>query len=398
MLARHEGLVVLIAGTIPGELVAARVERVERSLAYAETAEVLEPHPARRQTDVDPRCGGLVYAHIGYEEQRRLKAEVIADALGRVGRMTEVPAIEVAASPEQGYRMRARLHLRRGRVGFFREGTHDICDAAIGGQLLPDAVRAAELLARDLAGAGLRGDADIELSENVAADERALHVELEADAELSSPQALRSLPGVTGLTWSYAQSRRDERVFGQPHVTDVLGGVRLRRHARAFFQGNRYLLEELTRTVTAACLPGTVLDLYAGVGLFGVCLAAAGQYTVTAVEGHGASVVDLRANAQPYGEASTVAHEPVEYYVARQPATPPGTIILDPPRTGMTKDAAAGAVALGASRIVFVSCDVATFARDVRRLLDAGYRLVSIRGFDLFPGTAHVEAVGVLER
>ncbi|MCX6551077.1 MAG: TRAM domain-containing protein [Acidobacteria bacterium] len=398
MLARHDGLIVLVSGAIPGEPVRARIERVERSLAYAEVVDVVHAHPARRPVEIDPRCGGLVYAHIGYDEQVRLKGEVIRDALARLGRVPASDPIPVTPSPERGYRMRARLHVRGGLVGFFLEGTHTLCDAGLTGQLLPDAVRAVHLVAGDLDAAGLSGDADIELAENRAGDERALHIEISPDASLAAPQALRPVPGVTGLSWSQADARREQRVFGEPFVTDTLGSVGLRRHARAFFQGNRFLLEILTQTVIEACPDGPVVDLYAGVGLFGVCLASTGRHTVVAVEGHAASVADLRENARPHGNAVTVVHEPVERFVARAMPGGPFTLVLDPPRSGMTKEAATGAVRLGASRVVFVSCDVATFARDVRRFVDAGYRLESVRGFDLFPTTAHVEAVGILTR
>jgi len=170
MVARHDGLVLLVAGAIPGEAARVRIERVEKSLAYAAVVEPLVAHPARRPVEIDPRCGGTVYAHIRYDQQVRLKGEVIRDALVRLGRLPTPDAIEVAPSPEDGYRMRARLHVRDGRVGYFLEGTHQICDAALTRQLLPETVRAAQLLAGDLTAAGLGGDVDMELSENRAGD------------------------------------------------------------------------------------------------------------------------------------------------------------------------------------------------------------------------------------
>jgi 23S rRNA (uracil1939-C5)-methyltransferase len=396
MLARHDGLVVLVAGAIPGERARARVERVERSLAFARVVEVVEPHPSRRPVEGDPRCGGSVLAHIAYDEQRRLKGEVIRDALARVGRIPIEGPVTVEASPETGYRMRARLHLRSGRAGFFLEGSHQICDAGMTRQLLPQSVRAVGELAERLTGAGFTADADVELSENRTGDQRAMHIELvgqSAPGPIPEPGAIE---GVTGLSWSAAGSAPARLVFGQPHVEDVILGVRLRRHARAFFQANRYLLDELVTAVVAACEPGPVVDLYAGVGLFGLCLAATGRHQVTVVEGHEASAADLDVNAVPLGDAVRVERSSVERFVARRHARKRFTLVLDPPRTGMTRDAAAGAIAMKASRIVFVSCDVATLARDLRKFLDAGYRLDAVRGFDLFPNTAHVEALALL--
>jgi 23S rRNA (uracil1939-C5)-methyltransferase len=396
MLARHEGMVVLVAGAIPGERVRARVERVERSLAFARVVDVVEPHPARRAVDGDPRCGGSVLAHIAYEDQCRLKGEVIRDALARVGRIPIEGPIAVVPSPETGYRMRARLHLRAGRAGFFLEGTHQLCDAGLTRQLLPESVGAVGELAGRLAAAGFAADADIELSENRAGDQRAMHIEMVGARTHASVPALDPVDGVTGLTWSAAGGAPARGVFGQPYVEDVVHGVRLRRHTRAFFQGNRYLLDGLVSAVEAACVPGPVVDLYAGVGLFGLCLAARGGHQVVAVEGHDASAADLEVNAGPLGDAVRVERTSVERFVARRHARTPFTLVLDPPRTGMTREAAAGAIAMKALRVVFVSCDVATLARDLRKFLDAGYRLDSVQGFDLFPNTAHVETLALL--
>lgn len=396
MLARHEGMVVLVAGAIPGEMVRARVERVERSLAFARVEEVVVPHPARRPVDGDPRCGGSVLAHIEYEEQCRLKGEIIRDALARVGRIPIEGPVAVARSKEAGYRMRARLHLRGGRAGFFLEGTHQVCDAAVTKQLLPETVRAVGALVDSLAASGHGADADIEVSENRAGDQRAMHVDVVGGVPQTTVPCIDAVEGVTGLTWSAGENGPARGVFGQPCVEDVVRGVRLRRQARAFFQGNRYLLDDLVGAVMDACPPGPVVDLYAGVGLFGLCLAAGGRHQVVAVEGHAASAADLEANAAPLGEAVVIERTSVERFVARRRSRRLVTLVLDPPRTGMTREAAAGAIAMRAAHVVFVSCDVATLARDLRKFLDAGYRLDAVRGFDLFPNTAHVETLAQL--
>src|SRR5690242_6766856 len=125
MLARHDGQIVLVSGAIPGERVRARVEDVGRSMAFASVIDILEPVSARRRPDGDPLCGGNVYAHIAYDTQVEIKREVLRDALRHGGRIEWDAELPVAASPDRGYRMRARLHVRRGHAGFFREGTHD---------------------------------------------------------------------------------------------------------------------------------------------------------------------------------------------------------------------------------------------------------------------------------
>lgn len=404
MLARHEGMVVLVAGAIPGERVRVRIERAERSLAFASVSEVLDAHPARREPGYDPRCGGAAYAHIAYPHQLLLKGQVVEDALSRMAHVAPPQDVAVAGSPERGYRMRARLHVRHGCAGFFLEGTHRLCDAMGTGQLIDSAGPALRGVVDELRRAGLRGDADIELSENIPGDQRALHVELERGTAREGEADWSVIPGLTGLSWSERGSPRSRILCGEATVVDWVddggaldgrGLVRLQRHARAFFQANRFLLPDLVRRVGACCLDGPVLDLYAGVGLFGVTLAASGR-RVTAVEGHRASAADLRANAVPYGDAIEIHEAPVEAFLGGGTAGRPRTVIVDPPRTGMTRDAVSGVIGLQAERLVFVSCDVATFGRDVRRFMDAGYTLEHVEGFDLFPNTAHVEVLGVL--
>jgi tRNA/tmRNA/rRNA uracil-C5-methylase (TrmA/RlmC/RlmD family) len=174
--------------------------------------------------------------------------------------------------------------------------------------------------------------------------------------------------------------------------------VSLRRHVGGFFQGNRFLLQPLVETVLTLIGHGDLIDLYAGVGLFGVAFAATGRGTVVAVEGDRQAAEDLAANAAPFGDAVRVVSSPVEHYLLRSPRAGAATILVDPPRTGMSKEAAQMVVAAAARRVVYVSCDVATLARDVRRFVDAGYRLAHLEAFDLFPNTAHVECIAVLER
>src|SRR5205823_993478 len=129
--------IVLVSGAIPGERVTAVVERIGKGVVYADTVSVEEASPKRRGVTADPLCGGCLYAHVSYDHQQEIKAAVIADAFKRIAHFDTPAVIRVAPSPEDAYRMRARLHVRGGRVGFFREGTHQICDARQTRQLLP---------------------------------------------------------------------------------------------------------------------------------------------------------------------------------------------------------------------------------------------------------------------
>ncbi len=390
MIARHEGAIVFVADAIPGEVVDAEVEKVQRGTGWAITRAVLEPSPDRVGGAPDGACGGSVFAHIAYERQRVIKREIIEDAFRRLGRITLDAPIDVAGSPVDGYRMRARLHVRNGRIGFFREGTHSLCDAGPTRQLRADAVEALASLQHALASLARPTVSEIELSENVEATGRALHLELLPNADPSRLGSLTRVAGVTGATCAPVDQPRTTELWGSPYVTDTVGGATLSRHSRSFFQGNRFLLAPLVTQVLAGIERSPVIDLYAGVGLFSVAASAAGHGPVVAVEGDRFSAADLADNAE--GHDVEVHTGAVEAFLAHGRATP-GTVIVDPPRTGMSKEATAGVIKLGPPRLVYVSCDVATLARDARLLLDAGYRIVSAQAFDLFPNTAHVETV-----
>jgi len=392
MLARHQGQVVLVWGAVPGERVKARVERPGKGVLYAETVEVLDASPDR--VDVGPadwRCGGNVFAHVAYDRQLQLKGEILRDALGRIGRLPLTSTPRVIGSPQQGYRMRARLHARGDRLGFYREGTHDLCAPGPTGQLLPTTIAWIESAQAVLREGRLDGVLALEIAENIPADERATHVELREGVDPRPYEVL---------------------VTERTSVTDVLHAregdsstaLRLRRDVRAFFQGNRYLLERLVHHVLALVPPGPVVDLYAGVGLFGLSLAAAGAEHVTLVEGDPISGADLAGNAEPFRDRVRVERRSVEAFLAGPLRADPSargtrpTYVVDPPRTGMSRDAMREIIRARPARLVYVSCDVATLARDTRLLLDADYSLDQLTGIDLFPNTAHVESVATFAR
>jgi len=411
MIARVDGQVVLVSGAIPGERVMARVEKVSKSVAYAETTAVEDASPDRRAASGDPLCGGCLYSHIAYARQLAIKSLVIADAFARIGRMTLPSPVAVAASPEDGYRMRARLHVRGARLGFFREGTHDLCDARQTRQLLPASIDALDRLMAAMRALGVEGIHEIELAENLDASDRAVALDMVAAADPQALESLASTAGVTGLATPFG-------VHGRVHVIDRLDLgegriVELRRHVLAFFQGNRHLLAPLVTHVAGQVPEGSeLIDLYAGVGLFSIAAAVVRRARVTAVEGDRVAAADLEANAAAAGGSVVPIHQSVEEFLGpaqagrhdsgvrgvRLQPDRPRTVIVDPPRTGMSREALDGALALRASRIVYVSCDVATLARDARRIVDAGCAIADVQAFDLFPNTPHVETVVAFDR
>jgi len=404
MLARHDGRIVLVVGALPGETVRALVERVERGLAFARTDHVVVASPGRRPLPFDPACGGGVYAHATPETQRALKRDVILDALRRGAGLGWDAPLEVAPSHERGYRLRARLHVQEGRIGFFKEGTHDLCEAGPSAQLEAATLDA---VARFVVAHPRLALEAIEVSENLAGDERALH--LLEDRQRSRPgrvppPSASLVEGVTGV--SIARGGSLATLAGTAEVGDdvaaivrgAAAGARLRRHPASFFQGNRYLLGAFASAVVDAVPDGPAVDLYAGVGLFAVGLCAIGRDRVVAVEGDVTSGADLRANAKAFAPRLAVEGCAVEAFLAAARLTRQTTVIVDPPRTGLSKAASAALAASPICRLVYVSCDVATFARDVKILGAGGFTLERLDGFDLFPNTAHVEVVGVLVR
>ena len=397
MLARHNGQVVLVWGAIPGERVCARIERSGKGVLFAETVDLVTPSPDRRDAAADWRCGGNVLAHVGYERQLQLKSDIIRDAFARIGRMPLDAAPGVAASPEQGYRMRARLHVRGGRIGFMREGSHDICAVGPTAQMLPATAAWIEAAERRLRADRLQGLTSIEIAENIPASQRACHLELEPGSDARAFATLAG-DGITGLSAQVLDRRASETLSGIPAVSDSLGPLQLRRDARAFFQGNRYLLESLVQRVSGLVAEGPTVDLYAGVGLFGLSLAASRAAQVTLVEGDAISGHNLEENARPYIDRARVVRTSVEDFLRHDRPAAGETFVVDPPRTGMSPDAMRAIVRLKPPRIVYVSCDVATLARDTRTLLDAGYELEGLTGIDLFPNTAHVESIAAFTR
>src|SRR5262245_6041987 len=222
MLARHDGEVVLVSGAIPGEQVDARVDRVGRGVAYAAVERVLEPSPDRRDVVADWTCGGTVFAFIAYERQRAIKAQIVADAFSRIAAMELAAPPPVAASPERGYRMRVRLHLEDGRLGFYREGTHRICDVAQTGLLLADSQAAVERLGGQLRTMARRDVAWVDVAESCHGDQRVAHIVLRpvARADARGWSGLAGLSDFTGLTLGREGDTAAIVLDGTPTVSD----------------------------------------------------------------------------------------------------------------------------------------------------------------------------------
>jgi 23S rRNA (uracil1939-C5)-methyltransferase len=405
MLARHEGRVVLVAGAIPGERVQTRIDRVKGGVAFGSTVEVETASPDRRPAGPDPTCGGNVLAHVDYPRQLTLKQEIVGDAFTRIAHLRLPDEIVTHASPERGYRMRARLHTHGSRLGFYREATHALCDPAATGQLLESTVEVIRRISDGLRNGRVAHATALDISENIDATQRAIALELSAEhQEHGRWEAALTADGVTG-----AMVMRRGQVLasrGDLSVRDVLEvetprgprQVTFARQAGAFFQGNRYLLRTLVARVCAQVPDGDLVDLYAGSGLFGLAHAASGRGSVTLVESDRLALKDLWGNARTYSGAATVVGAPVEQFLSSRSSLAAQSVLVDPPRTGLSHGVAIALAQSRASRLVYVSCDVATLARDIRTLANGGFHLRQMELFDLFPNTAHIETVSVLDR
>jgi len=303
--------------------------------------------------------------------------------------------------------MRARLHVGPSGLGFLREGTHAVCDAAQTKQLLPETDQVVTQIGQRLIRSNDRSVLYIDIAENIDADQRVLHIRLRHRRATEAVAAWATACALSGIAHSTRGSKLAQVVSGRPTVSDRVsaltrdagaGDKRLQRHARSFFQGNRYLVPTLVSAVCRRVTAGPVLDLYAGVGLFAVALASHGLEAITAVEHDVSARTDLEANTTGVWPQISVVGTSVEEFLVRRSDAIAGTVIVDPPRTGLSPTVVERLSVRGVSHVVYVSCDVATFSRDVRRLREAGYEVGEIEAFDMFPNTAHIELLATFRR
>jgi len=363
-----DGRVVFVPFTAPGDRVRVRVETDRGRWLRASVETLIEPSPLRTDPlcEVFGACGGCAWQHLSYEAQLEAKRAILREALGRIGRLTVDAPIPFTASPvPYGYRTRARLLVARGRVGWRRRGSHAVC-----------ATRRCPILVPAL---------DQALAELAAHPPRA-----EGEIELAAGEA-----GAVRVTALPPSGR------GGPTLVLQVGADRIGVSPGGFTQANAALVTPLAAAVQEAAGTGALaLELFAGAGT--LTLGLARRFArVVALEGDADAALDLAANLRAAGLSNVEAlAAPVERAL-EEPAIAglrPEVVVLDPPRSGLPHGVADILVRRSPSRLVYLSCDPATLARDLGRFADAGWRLASLRGFDLFPQTPHVEALAVMER
>ncbi len=397
--ARDGGRVIFVRGAAPNEEVEVSVTEERRTYAYADLLAVRRRSAVRREPPCPylPNCGGCPWQHLEYAAQLEAKATSVAEQLRRLGGL-EVPIAPIVPSPlEYGYRRRLKLRVEGHTVGFYTGGSHALVPVA--DCLLAEAhVRAAVPWLDDLLSALKTRVRRIEIA-SCGADERvvvAAEVEgqwIAAD-EPHCARWLQSHPRVAGLVLGGRRWRRswgDDRVTIRPEPA-----LALVVRAGTFTQVNRAANELLVRAVleiVGPCAGTRVLDLYAGAGNFALPLAHRGA-VVTAVEQRAQSVDDGVENAARLGLSSCrfVLGDAARTVRALADAGERvDVVILDPPRSGAAA-VLPDLLRLAPARVCYVSCDLATLARDLARLARR-YRIGPVRPFDLFPHTYHVETV-----
>lgn len=398
-LARHEGKIYFVHGAIPGELVEARITEEKSDYAHAETVAVLESSPDRiiPPCPVYTECGGCQQQHIAYGRQVALKEAILSDTLHRIGKC-DVPLSEplIEASP-WAYRHRVQCKCDGKLFGFYRTGSRDVVDV-VHCPVACDGINA--VLARIRPALRQQKGFFVALSElHLVSNDvvTAALCKMRAGADLSSSEYERffSAAGVQGMI---VQVGHEEIArYGDPFVSFDLVGLHYAVSAASFFQGHWVLNQRVVVAVADALRPlagKRVLDLYAGAGNFSLPLAAEAA-EVIAVEEHPDAVLSGRENCRRNGIANIrFVQSSLEQYV---PDNDIDAIVLDPPRLGLSGRVVDTILKVGAERIVYVSCNPSTFARDLRKLAEA-YTITSVRLIDFFPQTFHLEAMAVLER
>lgn len=415
MARRADGSVGFASGALPGERI--QVSRLIRKKGFAEAREfdLLEPSAERVEPScpVARACGGCDWLHLEYEAQLRHKASLLAEALQRTGGFRSLPPIWVTPSPRRSaYRSRIRLHIdEQGRFGFFAPGSQRLVELASCAAALPDLDEAFQVFARcarlfpkllalfeqaELRVAPSPASSGLRLTPRVA---RPVHGD-PARKKQAAAVANQAAPLLAelGSQMSVAVAGCADEFSQRFALSDSLC---LTVPSDAFVQVNwdvNLLLVESLVDGARARGARRFLDLYAGAGNFSLALAAAGLEGVS-IEGHAGAALAARHSAESQGLARniTVKGEDVRAALLTLERAAGGfdLAVLDPPRAG-ARDILAPLVQLAPRAIAYCSCDPVTLARDLRTLCERGYALDRVQGFDMFPGTHHLEALAWL--
>ena len=427
-IAHIDGITVFIPNAIAGERVRIRIETVRKTWAAGKITEILEKsaHRVNRECEVAKLCGGCDFWHMDYEEETRLKAERVRTCLNRMAgeQLEEVP---ILAAPDcHGYRNKAQYPVssKKGRVyaGFFRAGTHDVVENSRCRILPPETDRVKDAVIDYANQYRVTAYDEINhkgLLRHIYVRRGAVSGQILVCLVVNGEQIphvpeligrLKKIEGFTTLVLS-VNTKKGNAVLGEKFITlygpgfieDTLCGLQFRLSPRSFYQVNHHQAQRLYQAAieqAAITRDDLVLDLYCGVGTITLAMAgSAGK--VIGVEVIEQAVADARDNARRNGihnaeffcgDAGQAALE------LEKQGIRPDVITVDPPRKGLNADTIEAIDRMAPRRLVYVSCDPATLARDVALLKERGFRLISAQAADLFPRCAHVETVALMTR
>jgi 23S rRNA (uracil1939-C5)-methyltransferase len=415
-LAHADGNTVFVPYVLPGEEVRASAKSKKKKLVWAQLLEVTSASKERVKARCPhfQTCGGCHYQHIPATEQVQLKKEILRETLSRLGGISWDGLIQEHTAEPYGYRNRAQWAVRSGMpraIGYFLPESSTIVPIDECPVLSPGLARSfGQLQEMARFGALPAGVLEIEAFADSSDKKIALNVAFDRfsapPAELAA--AFRAvLPQIESLLLLDRKKNKFE-LTGPGFLTHEACGYAYRVSHLSFFQVNRFLIEDLLKTVTAGAKGELALDLYAGVGFFTLPLARAFR-RVLSVDANLAATRDLRLNAENAGLQVTSHNEHAEKFLG-ETNEKPELVVLDPPRAGLGAEAAAKLTRLGAPEIVYLSCDPATLARDLavlmgtqKKLSDAAalggrYEIAEMHLFDLFPQTFHIETLVRLRR
>jgi tRNA/tmRNA/rRNA uracil-C5-methylase (TrmA/RlmC/RlmD family) len=373
--ARHEGRVVFVRHAIPGERVVARVTEGEEGSRFlrADAVEVLSPSPdrvERRCPFSGPgRCGGCDFQHVSLPAQRALKAAVVREQLQRLAKLDVEVAVEAVAGDDDGLGWRTRVQFAVDAGGY----------------------------------AGLRRHR----SRDVVRLDRCpiSHPDLPTvlDRVWPGAEAVEAIRSSTGERLVVEERRREVYVEGPEVLHEEVEGRTFEVTGSGFWQVHPGAAQALTTAVLEGLDPRPgerALDLYSGVGLFSAFLAdrVGPEGAVVAVESDPVAVADADRNLGDLPQVRPVVDRVERALRGGLAGDGCDVVVLDPPRVGAKRDVVEAVAALAPRAVAYVACDPGAFARDVSFFAEQGYRLASLRAFDIFPMTSHVECVALLER
>src|SRR5580704_82291 len=429
-LAHHEGSTVFIPFVLPAERVTAMPVEQKKKFVRARVEHLLEPSPQRALPPCPhfAVCGGCNYQHIPYQAQLRYKTEILRETLRRVGRIEWTEEITAHASPPWSYRNRAQWRVRppsepsspgesgqadsrvpnktgaKLDIGYFRANSTALCAVENCAILSPLLLKTFRALREALASGALpRELREIEAFSNESSNDQSSDCALLLSANFAGfpsriavhADTIRRIVPEAASVLFHDPSRDRMELFGPGFLETRAAGRKYRVGHFSFFQVNRFLVDHLVQTVCDSESGRLALDLFAGVGLFSIPLAQRFERVIS-VESNPAAARDLEVNVRGPSRIEARTAD-VDRFLERNKERPE-LVVLDPPRDGLTPDAARRLGRLQPARITYVSCEPPTLARDLAVLKQAGYNCSEIHMFDLFPQTFHMEAVVRLRR